>query len=140
MNKVFLIGNLTKDPELNQTANGVAYCKFTVAVSRAAKDVNGEKVTDFISCIAWKQRAELITKYCGKGSKIAVCGELQINQYTAQDSTKRYVSEILCNDIEFCSWKASDNGATEEEKTKKTIERYQQSKIIVPTSDDDLPF
>ena len=77
MNKVFLIGNLTKDPEMRSTQSGVAVCNFSIAVNRRFKNANGEQETDFLNVIAWRQLAELCGKYLAKGRKVAVTGSIQ---------------------------------------------------------------
>ena len=103
MNKAFLIGNLTRDPELRTTPNGVSVCSFTVAVQRRYKDQNGERQADFIPVIVWRGLAENCAKYLAKGRKVAVAGEIQTRNYDAQDGTKRYVTEIVVSDVEFLS-------------------------------------
>lgn len=94
MNKVFLIGNLTKDPELNTTNSGLAVCKMTIAVNK------GEDA-QFFNIVAWRGLATSCNTYLAKGRKIAVCGRLETRSYDAQDGTKRYVTEIVAEDIEF---------------------------------------
>lgn len=89
MNKVFLIGNLTKDPEMRSTQSGVAVCNFTIAVNRRFKNANGEQETDFLNVIAWRQLAELCGKYLAKGRKVAVTGSIQTRTYEAKDGSKR---------------------------------------------------
>ncbi len=103
MNKAFIIGNLTKDPELRTTGSGISVCSFTVAVQRTYKDKNGERSADFIPVICWRGLAENVGKYLSKGKKAAVVGEIQTRSYDAQDGTKRYVTEILASDVEFLS-------------------------------------
>lgn len=89
MNKVFLIGNLTKDPEMRSTQSGVAVCNFTIAVNRRFKNANGKQETDFLNVIAWRQLAELCGKYLVKGRKVAVTGSIQTRTYEAKDGSKR---------------------------------------------------
>lgn len=100
MNKVFLIGNLSKDPELRTTNSGTIVCTFSIAVNRR-KDKDGNSTADFFSIVAWRQLAELCSKYLAKGRKVAVVGELQTRSYEAKDGTKRHVTEIVANEIEF---------------------------------------
>ena len=100
MNKVFLIGNLSKDPELRTTNSGISVCTFSIAVNRR-KDKDGNSTADFFSIVAWRQLAELCSKYLAKGRKVAVVGELQTRSYEAKDGTKRHVTEIVANEIEF---------------------------------------
>jgi len=102
MNKAVLIGNLTRDPELKTTAaTGSSVCNFTLAVQRRFKNQAGEREADFIPIVAWKQTAELCAKYLRKGSKVAVEGSIQTRNYDAQDGTRRYVTEIVANEVEF---------------------------------------
>lgn len=130
MNKIILIGNLTKDPELTQTSNGISVCKFTLAVSRKYQNADGEKETDFINCVAWRNLADTIEKFVKKGSKIGVIGSMQTRSYEAQDGTKRYVTEVVADEIEFLSTK--DKAESEKPKTEQT------TMSVIP--DDDLPF
>lgn len=89
MNKVFLIGNLTKDPEMRSTQSGVAVCNFSIAVNRRFKNANGQQETDYLNIIAWRQLAELCSKYLAKGRKVAVAGSIQTRTYEAKDGSKR---------------------------------------------------
>lgn len=100
MNKVFLIGNLSKDPELRTTNSGKSVCTFSIAVNRR-KDKDGNSTADFFSIVAWRQLAELCGKYLAKGRKVSVVGELQNRRYEANDGTERHVTEIVANEIEF---------------------------------------
>lgn len=101
MNKVFLIGNLTKDPEMRSTQSGVAVCNFTIAVNRRFKKENGEQETDFLNIIAWRQLAELCSKYLAKGRKVAVTGSIQTRTYEAKDGSRRTAWDIVANEVEF---------------------------------------
>ena len=100
MNKVILIGRLTKDPEVKMTQSQVAVCTFTVAVDRRFKDANGERQADFITCVAWRQQAELLGKYFQKGSRIAVVGNIQTRSYEVEGN-RRYTTEVMVDEIEF---------------------------------------
>ena len=100
MNKAILIGRLTKEAELRTTASGTSSATFTLAVSRQFTNANGERETDFVSCVAWRKQAENIAKYCTKGSLVAVEGRIQTRNYDAQDGTKRYVTEVI---VENCT-------------------------------------
>ena len=102
MNKVILIGRLTKDPEVKSTSNQTALCNFTIAVDRRFKDANGNKQADFINCVAWRQTASFIGSYFRKGSKIAVVGNLQSRSYDDNNGQKRYVTEVVVDEVEFC--------------------------------------
>ena len=101
MNKVILIGRLSQDPEMRTTPSGVATTTFSVAVSRNYTNQAGERETDFFRCIAWRKQAENIAKYCQKGSQVAVEGRLQNRSYDAQDGTRRYVTEVIADNVSF---------------------------------------
>lgn len=119
VNRVWLIGNLTKDPESQTTSSGITVCRFTLAVQRKFSNANGEKETDFINIVAWRTLAENCIKYLKKGSKVAVVGSIQTRSYDAQDGTKHYVTEIIAEEVEFLS---SNGGKQETEKMKKLDE------------------
>ena len=106
MNKAIIIGRLVRDPEMRTTTSGVNSTTFTVAVSRNYTNPNGERDTDFLNCVAWRKQAENIAKYCTKGSQVAVEGRIQTRNYDAQDGTKRYVTEVIADNVTFLSSRA----------------------------------
>ena len=113
MNKVILIGRLTADPELRQTQSGVASCRFTVAVNRKFADKNtGERQADFITCVAWRQTAEFVSRYFSKGKMIAVEGELRNNNYQDRNhpDVTHYNTEVLVDNVEFTGGKNDSGG------------------------------
>lgn len=99
MNKVFFIGNLTRDPETRQTQGGISVCNFTIAVNRRARE--GQQEADFFNVTAWRQLGELCQKYLSKGKKVSVVGRLQSRTYEAQDGTKRTAYDVVADEIEF---------------------------------------
>lgn len=104
MNKVFLIGNLTRDPELRSTQSGVSVCTFAIAVNRRFKNQQtGQQETDFINITCWRQLADLCSRYLQKGRKVAVCGSIQTRTYEAQDGSKRSAFEVVADEVEFLS-------------------------------------
>jgi single-strand DNA-binding protein len=105
MNNVQLIGRLTADPELKHTQSGTACTRFNVAVDRRVKQ-GEEKQTDFITIVAWQQRAEFICKYFSKGQKIALTGSIKTGSYTDRDGNKRNTFEVWAENVEFCESKA----------------------------------
>lgn len=133
MNKVILVGNLTKDPDLQQTTNGIPVCRFTLAVSRKFINSSGERETDFFNIIVWRGPGENCNKYLRKGSKCAIVGNLQNRSWEAQDGTKRYITEIVAEDVEFLSTRATA-GENEEFKEKEQVSELE------PIEDDSLPF
>lgn len=109
MNKVILTGRLTADPELRQTQSGIASCRFTVAVNRKFTNKNtGEREADFISCQAWRQTAEFITKYFSKGQMIAVEGTLRTGSYQDRNHSDvtHYTADVLVENAEFTGSKS----------------------------------
>jgi single-strand DNA-binding protein len=101
LNVVILIGRMTADPELRYTANGNATCTFTIAVDRGFKSQDGEKQTDFLNVVCWRQLAENVAQYTGKGSLVAVEGRLQARTYENQEGQKRKVVEVVANTVKF---------------------------------------
>lgn len=103
MNKIIIVGNITRDIDLAETASGTSYCNFSVAVNRAMPDSDGNKQTDFFNCTAWKQRAEVIAKYCKKGSKVLVEGEMQARSYEDKNGNRQTGWNVNVTNIEFLS-------------------------------------
>lgn len=102
MNKVILVGRITKDPEVKTTQSQVAVCSFTLAVDRKFKTPTGERQSDFLSCVAWRQQAEFLGKYFKKGSRLAIVGSLQSRSYEDTNTKKKvYVTEVIVDEIEF---------------------------------------
>ena len=149
MNKVILIGRLSQDPEMRTTPNGVATTSFSVAVSRNYTNQNGERDTDFFRCVAWRNQAENIAKYCQKGSQVAVEGRLQNRSYDAQDGTKRYVTEVIADNVTFLgsrsdaqrtSSSAPQEMGSDVEVNEASEDPFKDFGEEVTLSDDDLPF
>ncbi len=112
LNHVTLIGRLTKDPDLRYTPSGTAVAKFTLAVDRA---YSKEKETDFIPCVVWRKQAENCANYIGKGSLVAVEGRIQVRTYEAKDGGKRWVTEVVADNVRFLDKRgerSSDNGGS----------------------------
>ena len=133
MNKVTLIGRLTKDPDIRYTQSGTCVGTFTLAVDRRiAKDKQreGQPTADFIPCVVWGKLAESVVKnYCSKGKQVAVEGRMQVRSYNAQDGTKRYVTEAVVNELELLGGKNDNNGSKQEDKLSGNY-----------PSDNDIPF
>lgn len=128
MNKAFIIGRLTKAPELKTTPGDISVATFTVAVTRRAG-----KESDFLNVVAWRGLADNCAKYLVKGQQVVVCGELRTRSYDAKDGTKRYVTEIQADDVEFLA------------KPKGAESREAKGGMFAPDDgympdDDDLPF
>jgi len=134
MNKVILIGNLTKDPELSTTNSGINYCRFTLAVPKRFANA-GERDAEFINIVVWRVQADNCHKYLKKGSKACVVGSLQTRSYDAQDGSKRYVTEVVAEEVEFLSTKNTTDGVG----TNNTDNSSDASELQ-PIEDDSLPF
>ena len=133
MNKCILIGNLTRDPELTTTSNGVAVCRFSIAVSRRFANADGERETDFLNIVVWRNIGENCHKFLKKGSKVAIVGNIQSRSYDATDGTKRYVTEVVAEEVEFLTTKAQDDATVKTEKSEDVAK-------LQPIDDDGLPF
>jgi single-strand DNA-binding protein len=101
LNHISIMGRITKDIELRRTGTGVAVASFTLAVDRDFKEKNGEKETDFIDCVAWRNTAEFVEKYFGKGRMAIVAGRLQIRSWTDKDGNKRRTAEVIADNVYF---------------------------------------
>lgn len=101
MNKAILVGNLTRDPESHSVSSGNSCATFTIACNRRYVNQQGVREADFINCVAWRATADFVMRYLTKGSKVAVDGTIQTRTYDAQDGSKRYVTEVVVDNIEF---------------------------------------
>lgn len=112
MNKVFLIGNLTRDPELTETSGGIKICRFAIAVNRNYSGADGERKTDFFNCVAWRALGETVARYTKKGTKVAVSGSIELRNYEDSQGVKRTGVDIVAQDVEFLTPKgnSSDDG------------------------------
>ncbi len=109
MNKVVLVGRLARDPELRNTQSGTAVVSFTVACDRRFTRQGEERQADFINCVAWNKTAEFISRYFTKGMRIALDGRIQTRSYDDQSGNKRYITEVVAEDVEFAQSK-NENG------------------------------
>lgn len=146
LNKVILIGHLTADPELKQTQSGIAVTSFSIGVTRRFAR-NGEQPTsDFINIVAWRQQAEFVTKYFHKGNAICIVGSLQTRNYVDQQGNKRYVTEVVADEISFVEKKSDAPGAHQYEPTGETTPAFSNDAANAAPNfeeiadDDDLPF
>ncbi|MGN0996530.1 MAG: single-stranded DNA-binding protein [Candidatus Ventricola sp.] len=137
MNTVQLIGNLTAKPKMIQTASGVAKSDFMLAVQRAfVNKSTGEREADFIPVVAWSGTAEICGKYLDKGSRCAVIGHIQTRRYEAQDGTKRYVTEVVAERVEFLDSRKGVEGGTPGTNAPNAA----QDAGFTPVDDEELPF
>ena len=143
MNKVILVGNLTRDPELITTSNGVSLCRFTLAVQRRFAGPDGEREADFVNIVVWRAQADNCYKYLKKGSKCGVVGSLQTRSYDAQDGTKRYSTDVVAEEVEFLSTKGSSNAEEISEPAETGSKSSGKNDVVnkfEPIDDDNLPF
>jgi single-strand DNA-binding protein len=140
MNKVFLIGNLTRDPELTETAGGVAVCHFSIAVNRNYTSQDGERQTDFFNCTAWRGQAETIARYTKKGNKVAVTGSVQLRNYEDNQGVKRTAVDIIVQDVEFLTPKSSDGFDEEMDAPRAAAPAKRKPVLQAMEGDDDIPF
>jgi single-strand DNA-binding protein len=158
MNKIILVGRLTKDPELRSTTSGISTVTFSVAVNRNYKNKDGNYEADFINCVAFRNQADFISKYFKKGGLIGIEGRIQTRNYDAQDGTKRYVTEVMIENVEFVGGK-NDNSSSQQSFNNSYIDEpstppidvmpeidipksdpYENYDNEVSLSDNDLPF
>lgn len=160
MNKVILVGRLTRDPELRSTTSGFNTANFSIAVQRNFKNKDGNFDADFINCVAFRNNADFINKYFKKGSLIGIEGRLQSRSYDANDGSKRYITEVLIDNVEFVGSKndnsndnyisnnnsgfypdtsVNDNSASTEVEVPST-DPYEDFDSEITLSDNDLPF
>ena len=109
MNKVFLIGRLTRDPELRYTGSNTAVASFSLAVNRNFTNANGEREADFINIVVWRKQAENVKNYLSQGSQVAIDGRIQTRSYDDQNGQRRYVTEVVADNVEFLGSKGSSN-------------------------------
>lgn len=158
MNRVVLVGRLTKDPELKVTPNGVAVATFTLAVNRSFTNAQGEREADFINCVVWRRPAENVANFLKKGSLAGVDGRVQTRSYENQDGKRVYVTEILAESVQFLEPKKegtrdeyADQARREADKIGQQNQSQQRDQPYsqhdpfsggtqIDISDDDLPF
>jgi len=159
LNRVVLVGRLTKDPEYRVTPSGVAIASFTLAVNRTFTNAQGERQADFINCIVFRKQADNVNTYLHKGSLAGVDGRLQSRSYDNQEGRRVYVTEVVCESVQFLEPKNSRNGGDhyddypQAQKTNDYAEREKKAQETMPRnnpfanadgpidiSDDDLPF
>ncbi|MBQ6164748.1 MAG: single-stranded DNA-binding protein [Clostridia bacterium] len=143
LNSAIIMGRLTADPELRTTQSGLSVSTFTVAVERNYSGKDSERKTDFIRCVAWRQQAEFLTKYFGKGQMIAVQGTIQVRNYEDRNGIKREQTEIIVDNISFCGSKAESDAPARSSAPAQPAEPRIDVTADDPADypdDDDLPF
>lgn len=143
MNRVFLIGNLTRDPEVSETPSGVPYCRFSIAVNRSYSGPDGERATDFFNITVWRAQAENCGRYLAKGRKVAVVGSLQNRTYEDKDGVKRTVTDIVASDVEFLTSRNQNEGSSDFDQSAPAAPRANRAPAkptLEQVDDDQLPF
>ena len=141
MNKVFIVGNLTRDPELRSTRDGISVCSFTVAVNRRVRNAEaGQPEADFFRVTAWRQLGEICAKYLAKGRKVSVTGTVSASAYTAQDGSARASLEVTADDVEFLTPRGEVGDAPAPAPRMQAAPAAPQSNGFEQVDDDELPF
>lgn len=140
MNKVFLIGNLTRDPELTETSGGVSICRFAIAVNRNYSGSDGERKTDFFNVTAWRGLGETVSRYAKKGNKVAVSGTIELRNYEDSQGVKRTSVDIIAQDVEFLSPRNSDGGEGEAPQSNASNRSSRKPTLQSFDDDGDIPF
>lgn len=140
MNKVVLIGNLTRDPELQTTNGGVSVCRFSLAVTRRFANADGERDADFINITVWRNQAENCHKYLKKGSKCAVVGRIQTSSYDAPDGSKRYTTDVVADEVEFIGSRSNGEGTDNFVASESKPSSKKETAELEEIDDDSLPF
>ena len=143
MNRVILVGNLAADPESRTTQSGIAQCTLRIAVQRRFTNQQGVREADFFTVICWRQTAEFCSRYLSKGRKIAVEGSLQTRSYDAQDGTKRYVTEVVADEVEFLGGPQNSSNSYNPGDVPPPPEpssSYTSNTGFTQVDDDELPF
>ena len=164
MNRVILVGRITRDPELRTSPNNVSFAAFSIAVNRTAVSSNGEREADFINCVAFNKQAENLCRFIKKGGQIGVEGKLQTRRYTAQDGSNRIATEVICDAIHFLEPRGASQGGYNDYSSYETSymqqpqqqapvqqnnffqqesrkpDQFDEVKKQFDISDDDLPF
>lgn len=147
MNKVILIGRLTRDVELRYTGSNIPVASFSIAVDRNFTNQAGEKEADFINIVVWKKQAENCKNYLTKGSQVAIDGRIQTRNYDGQDGKKVYVIEVVAESVKFLNTKQSESNVTEEKTDAQVLQDvvndvnpYADFGQQIEITDEDLPF
>ncbi|EIM5198709.1 single-stranded DNA-binding protein [Staphylococcus pseudintermedius] len=148
INRVVLVGRLTKNPELRHTQSGKSVCSFTLAVNRTFTNAQGEREADFINCIAFKKTAENIINYLSKGSLAGIDGRIQSRSYENKEGQRVYVTEVICDSVQFLEPKNTSqkqDGYTRGQNQSKQTQSEPSGQPLfangpIDISDDDLPF
>lgn len=148
MNKAILMGRLARDPEIRTTQSGISVCNFTVACDRRSRAADGtyQNQADFIPCVAWRQQAEFVNRYFAKGDRILVVGSIQPRSWEDQQGQRRYTTEIIVDEVEFCESRKGARSNDQDDRHKdhpesSVLDRGGEDFLAAPDDDDtSLPF
>lgn len=145
INRVVLVGRLTKDPDLKYTPSGVAVTTFTLAVNRVFSNQQGDREADFINCVIWRKPAENVVNFLKKGSLAGVEGRIQTRTYDGQDGKKVYVTEIIADSVQFLEPRGNSNNQQQNTPNNEIpfLPKNTEYTFVTPNlniTDDDLPF
>jgi single-strand DNA-binding protein len=148
LNRVVLVGRLTKDPELKYTSNGVAVANFTLAVNRSFKNAQGDTEADFINCTVWRKPAENVANFLKKGSLAGVDGKIQTRNFEGQDGKRVYITEVVVESVQFLEPKGQSNNQSSNQNNNQGSNNYTRvdddpfanDSVPIDISDSDLPF
>ncbi|MBN2604203.1 MAG: single-stranded DNA-binding protein [Bacilli bacterium] len=153
INRVILVGRLTKDPELRYTTGNISVAKFTLAVNRTfTSGANGEKEADFIQCVVWRKQAENLARFVKKGSLIGVEGRIQTGSYDDKDGIRKYTTEVVCDSVQFLEPKNQDDDSIRDygrqdypddsypDVDNNNRNNRRESTPTIDVAEDDLPF
>ena len=140
LNKIIIMGRLTRDPELRRTGSGTAVTSFSLACDRDFKSQSGEKETDFIEVVAWKNTAEFVSKYFSKGRMAVVEGRLQTRDWTDREGGKRVATEIVADNVYFADSKRSESNDNQKENFNARSGRLSDDFVPISEEDGEIPF
>ena len=140
LNKIIIMGRLTRDPELRRTGSGTAVTSFSLACDRDFKSQSGEKETDFIEVVAWKNTAEFVSKYFSKGRMAVVDGRLQIRDWTDKAGNKRTTAEVVADNVYFADSKRSESNENQKENFNALSGRLSDDFVPISEEDGEIPF
>lgn len=143
LNRVVLVGRLTKDPDLKFTPNGIAVATFTLAVNRTFTNQQGEREADFINCVIWRKPAENVANYLSKGSLAGVDGRIQTRNFEGQDGKRVYITEVVADSVQFLEPKKDGRGQQSEGANNnytRQADPFANDRQPIDLTDDDLPF
>jgi single-strand DNA-binding protein len=135
MNKTFLVGRLTKDPELKYLSNNIAVANFTIAINRTFTNQTGEREADFINIVVWRKQAENVKKYLSKGSLVGIDGRIQTRNYENPEGKKVYITEVVADNVQFLESKNQRDNVSPQD-----FSRYENQEAPVSTDISDEPF